>query len=274
MLTRSKVAEMDAGNSDTDLIDTPSAATPVVPATAAMQPSQHGARAGCTTSSEEFATHNQDQAPSGFWIQEFARAIREVPIERTTYPTFSGAPTENPAAFLTKMQVAMTKRHIPQEEWVAASIPQLRGEAAQQFSLPKETSMDWRTFTTTFNILFASDSRVTRFIAQLYGVAQQPREPVLSFINTKASMASWLEPSLPETKLVRIIMELLQPNLRYVLRKQRIQSIGELMREALETEQDIAQMNEAPAVNNGIYRAPSGNGQRRPFRENAPPRQD
>lgn len=238
---------------------------------------QHGARAGTsgtgsTTPETSTTSKTQPRTEMGELIHELARGLRDVPIHRITFPTFSGEDYENPHYFLRKMRVALEKRRIPDDEWAHHALGQIKGSDEAAFAWYKSQEMTWERFEAIFRSRYMNPGRVARLTSKFYGERHTEQEAAVKFLQRKMSMAQWLLPEVPEETVVRVVFELLHHRIRMLLRAERLTTIEDLMLRAQEAEGDLHDVPAARPATVRFTQPAAENSARRTTGESAPPR--
>lgn len=212
---------------------------------------QHGARAGTDMERINPILTSRTSFPDlGEMVYEMARALKDVPVQRSVFPTFQGEDFEDPRFFLRKMEEALKKRHIPEDEWAFHAMGQIKGKEENTFAWYKTQEISWHRFLEEFRETFMSKGRITKLISKFYGESQTDEEDVVRFIQRKRSMARWLLPNTQEDNLVDEVFELLLPRVRYALRLKMPMGMDELTRyaRALETDLKACDFNRATQI--------------------------
>lgn len=154
-------------------------------------------------------------------------------------PTFQGEPHESPGEFCQKCSAQFTQDRVPANQWVRLTTRQLKGVAAQWWTLSGEEEADWETFRGRLIARFDDISILANLRAHYYGY-RQTTEDTEQFIATKIRLHRRLFPNETEEMTIPYLVEMLNDQVRPFLRNPLPVSFDALLAQARQRSQDLS----------------------------------
>lgn len=174
--------------------------------------------------------------------QAFLEAVKVLVdrLSRTEPKTvFSGLDTEEPRAFIMRMEQYFLKANIPADEQVEIAASRLQGAAKGWYEPYRSVRLQWPMFTDNLIRAFDNQAKLSQLTTQLYGQKQEAKENVEVFISRKRCLFQRLSLNLSESVLIGLLIEQLRPELRSRLRGITFRSVEELTELARAIERDL-----------------------------------
>lgn len=174
-------------------------------------------------------------------------------------PNFQGEITEDPHKYVLECEAHFAQFSIHTSTWVKATTAQLTGPAASWWRPYHSYNFSWSEFKEKLIRKFAGPEIIANLLARLYGDKQTAKEPVEGFLLKKIALIHRLQPHLGEEEQIHILLELILPSVRTLLRHPPPSSLSELTDRAANIERDLACQNVSVHPQNKYKEAPKCN---------------
>ncbi|XP_018578328.2 uncharacterized protein LOC108916531 [Anoplophora glabripennis] len=152
---------------------------------------------------------------------------------------FSGKDIEQPAVFIQRVERHLRENRIPTNKIEPVVRRVLEGEALSWFKRIERPELPWKIFKAQFLAKYDSLATRANLRKQLYGRPQFPDESAYSFTMEKWALFQRLAPETPTQERTSLILELLRPATRVILRGRVFSSLETLLEVVGQMEGDL-----------------------------------